>query len=1022
MSEFSLRPFTIAADDPYAAEHEIVSRRVTEAIATLLPNQYYKDVPLKETPAGQLIFDADAEQGRRFARATLQQVAHWDAECDKIRAQGKNAVERANPHLRPGWSDVWGRRRRTAEILLVLVRRNLPFTEDDLVALLASMQPRGQLFRNDTPYNAIVKAVERFTKDNPLPDALRSAAQAVIPGLRDSYSKDAKRAANTLGQLCAGNADAIEPAEPTGDVRPVVPTMAGHPAVMSDLKRNLKMTPDAPPADITLIDPDRFPLRGDSPYRSQHQLLSALFTEAAAAQDRRKSLLDFDAGRQIAAMTDLARGKVMLAACERVLHGLMNPVDFADQPTWRSHQASASSVSKIADAGCGFDRAAAADVLLYFAVRPAYFAKPLSPIADKTIQMLAADQTAQSLSEGERFVLSLVRTALVSGPPMGTPVPEVQQLNRMIADGEQLYLVPSEHWSVMVNHDIAALPAEQRGDWVALLRHCLTATSPRPSDKWLKTATKLANEVGIAKVRDALKRWFAAVPIGRATVGVAAFQGDARTASDTIHEENACVLRGFLWLAPGLKGGDDMMRSVTTVAQSAYKKVPGVGPRAVKVGNAAVYALSQMNSAEAVGQLAMLKVRVKFGTAQKEIEKAFNAAAEALSLPRAEIEELGIPTYGMEEVGIRRETFGEASAELRVDGRDVAIAWTGAGGKPLKSVPAKVKSDFKEDLKELQGAAKDIAAMLPAQSERLDAMFLSEKSWPYPLWRERYLDHPLIGTLARRLIWTIGDRAFAWHDSKLIDAEDRVIEPSPTDEVRLWHPIGRSTEQVLAWRRWLERHEVRQPFKQAHREVYLLTDAERRTNTYSNRFAAHVLRQHQFKALCDARGWKSKLRLMVDDTYPPPSRDLSRWGLRAEFWIESIGDNYGVDTNDSGAYLRVATDQVRFYRTGAAQEQFSAGGGSARASCCRPGTENLNEPLPLDQILLWSSAINDKCDRRSLLRRRRQRRQRSHLARRRPRRPLSRLLAQLQLRRPLRNRQDAKGRYLELTSAAIDQA
>jgi hypothetical protein len=48
------------------------------------------------------------------------------------------------------------------------------------------------------------------------------------------------------------------------------------------------------------------------------------------------------------------------------------------------------------------------------------------------------------------------------------------------------------------------------------------------------------------------------------------------------------------------------------------------------------------------------------------------------------------------------------------------------------------------------------------------------------------------------------------------------------------------------WRDWLERHGVTQPCKQAHREVYLLTDAECTTGTYSNRFAAHVPRQHQF--------------------------------------------------------------------------------------------------------------------------------------------------------------------------------
>ena len=56
--------------------------------------------------------------------------------------------------------------------------------------------------------------------------------------------------------------------------------------------------------------------------------------------------------------------------------------------------------------------------------------------------------------------------------------------------------------------------------------------------------------------------------------------------------------------------------------------------------------------------------------------------------------------------------------------------------------------------------------------------------------------------------------------------------------VTTWHPVLATAAETLAWREWLERHTITQPFKQAHREVYLLTDAERATRVYSNRFAA----------------------------------------------------------------------------------------------------------------------------------------------------------------------------------------
>jgi len=70
-----------------------------------------------------------------------------------------------------------------------------------------------------------------------------------------------------------------------------------------------------------------------------------------------------------------------------------------------------------------------------------------------------------------------------------------------------------------------------------------------------------------------------------------------------------------------------------------------------------------------------------------------------------------------------------------------------------QSVPAVVKEKFAADWKDFQTAAKDIQRMLPAQRERIDNLFREQKSWLLAKWRERYLDHPLVGVLARRLIW-----------------------------------------------------------------------------------------------------------------------------------------------------------------------------------------------------------------------------------------------------------------------------
>ena len=122
-------------------------------------------------------------------------------------------------------------------------------------------------------------------------------------------------------------------------------------------------------------------------------------------------------------------------------------------------------------------------------------------------------------------------------------------------------------------------------------------------------------------------------------------------------------------------------------------------------------------------------------------------------------------------------------------------------GKPLKSVPSKVKTEYKDDLKELQHSLKDIQTMLPAQRDRIDSIFLLQKSWPVGTWRERYANHPLIGTIARRLLWCVDGTPGLLLEGQLTDAEGRAIEHGKTADITLWHPVGRSIEEITAWRR-----------------------------------------------------------------------------------------------------------------------------------------------------------------------------------------------------------------------------
>lgn len=537
----------------------------------------------------------------------------------------------------------------------------------------------------------------------------------------------------------------------------------------------------------------------------------------------------------------------------------------------------------------------------------------------------------------------------------------VARLTRLRSPAPAIPVYPGEAWSDAVLADWSTMPQARRDAWKALLTHCQASAGATPSAKWLKQARSLVTKLRAPQFQRSVLKWFPLVDKPR-TESIEDWNREWQPdPNQLIIEPHMDILRGLVWCC-ALHEDKAIARALTALALSAYRKIPKRGPRLVGVGNACVYALGAMPGMEGVGQLALLKVRVKFGTAQKSIEKALVATAARVGLPREDLEEMAVPAYGLTEVGRSTEVMGDLTAELTVTGAGTQLRWLKPDGKPQTSVPASVKAGFAEEVKELQGTAKDIQRMLPAQRERLDTLFLQQKTWPLALWRERYLDHPLVGVIARRLIWefTTDGKPVAgvFHDGRMVDLDLRPVSLNDSQTtVNLWHPIGKETEEVLAWRGWLDDQQLQQPFKQAHREVYLLTDAERQTRIYSNRYAAHVLRQHQFNALCAARGWKNKLRLMVDATFPPATLPLSKWNLRAEFWIEGIGEDYGTDTNETGVFHHVSTDQVRFYRTGT--PQVTGGGFSGPYS--PPYGKEPADPVPLDEIpaLVLSEVLRD---------------------------------------------------------------
>ena len=429
---------------------------------------------------------------------------------------------------------------------------------------------------------------------------------------------------------------------------------------------------------------------------------------------------------------------------------------------------------------------------------------------------------------------------------------------------------------------------------------------------WVQASNQYVETIGREKFKARVLQWFELGPLPRPIHHEPRHSGHWRYLHRPPTAGNAVILKGLVWACAGWKDVE-VTRSLSHLAQVCFHKVD-YGARSVLVGNACIHSLSATSTDEAAAELARLNQVIKRLHVKKLIGKALDKIAELTGQTREDLEEATIPTYGLDSKGCLKQTFEDFTAECYVTGREgPRLLWRKADGSLQKSVPAEVKHKHAAQLKALKRTIQAIEKMRSAQRERIERLLHYDREWGIERWQERYLTHPLLANFGRRLIWSFHQNhqaaAGIWHDGKIVDYQDCPLDwLSAKTRVRLWHPLGKELEVVAGWRRWLETHLVTQPFKQAHREIYILTDAEKQTGLYSNRFAGHIIRQHQFAALAKQRGWILGMHgaWAFDDTRTP-TLSLPKWDLAVQFWVFPPSDNGSL-----GIYRHLSTDQVRF--------------------------------------------------------------------------------------------------------------
>jgi len=264
--------------------------------------------------------------------------------------------------------------------------------------------------------------------------------------------------------------------------------------------------------------------------------------------------------------------------------------------------------------------------------------------------------------------------------------------------------------------------------------------------------------------------------------------------------------------------------------------------------------------------------------------------------------------------------FDDYEAELTITGIGKAeIQWIKPNGRTQPRPPDFVAKKYADRWNELKECAKNVRNMLSTHRDRIDRMFRADRKMTYEHFEKYYLNHGLISYLASKLIWNFtnenGTQSAVYPRKGLwVCKEGVAVEISKKTTVSLWHPATESVENVQMWRAVLTKIQLQQPLKQAYREIYLLTDAEKKTKSYSNRMASHLLKQNQLSALAKTRGWKYSSLTNYDEERGNGTAELPlpECDLKAQFWVNGV--NAGESWSDTLSY--VCTDQVRFSKIG----------------------------------------------------------------------------------------------------------
>ncbi|MBH0129779.1 DUF4132 domain-containing protein [Salinibacterium sp. NK8237] len=187
---------------------------------------------------------------------------------------------------------------------------------------------------------------------------------------------------------------------------------------------------------------------------------------------------------------------------------------------------------------------------------------------------------------------------------------------------------------------------------------------------------------------------------------------------------------------------------------------------------------------------------------QKRAGELVDAIAEARGWSTDELADRMIPTAGLDSSRTFALDYGPRSFVARF-GTSLKLSLETAEGELIKALPAPHKADESAAAAKTHWATnkKELTAVVTTQRRRLyDAMCL-RREWTGAEWRERLLEHPIMGVLVAALVWHVdGITVRPDLDGTLRTVDGSPVEVTPDARVSVAHPTTLDTSAIEAWR------------------------------------------------------------------------------------------------------------------------------------------------------------------------------------------------------------------------------